>query len=72
MTKAVLKDDYSDSGMIGWGEKNLKMRVQRREAATITLLCNDDSLDGRSDGGVRVGTGEKEWILLKKFKGKHL
>ena len=55
MTKAVFRDNYSDSSVTGSGKEASKDKISTA-AAAITLLCKDDGLHQRSDGG----TGGKE------------
>lgn len=51
MTKAVFRDNYSGSSMNGSGKEASKDKISTT-AAAITLLCKDDSLHHRSDGGM--------------------
>lgn len=60
MTKAVFRDDYSDSSMIGSGKEASKDKEISSGAATIILQSKDDSLYQRSNSGMRG----KEWIFL--------
>lgn len=53
MTKAVFRDDYSDSSMIGSGKEASKDKEISSGAATIILQSKDDSLYQRSNSGMR-------------------
>lgn len=53
LTKAVFREDYSDSAEIGSKEEVAEDKESFTGAARIIILCKDDSLYQRREGGMR-------------------